>query len=256
MDRMYIADVIFKGELSKRSYLNEIPAVKYLIENERISFTKNVTFFVGENGSGKSTLLEAIAVASGFNAEGGTKNFSFSSRDTHSELYEHITISRERFAKDGFFLRAESLYNAASYIDESDEAKTPAEFFLSGPPIIDSYGGISLHKQSHGESFIAIVKNRFGGKGLYILDEPEAALSPMRLMELLVYIDKNVKDDSQFIIATHSPILMAYPDAEILEFSQEGIKSVDYKQTEHFKITKRFIENPEKMLRYLLENEE
>lgn len=250
MDRMYIADVIFKGELSKGSYLNEIPAVKYLIKNERISFTKNVTFFVGENGSGKSTLLEAIAVASGFNAEGGTKNFSFSSRDTHSELYEHITISRERFAKDGFFLRAESLYNAASYIDEADEQKTTA------PPIIDSYGGISLHKQSHGESFIAIVKNRFGGKGLYILDEPEAALSPMRLMELLVYIDKNVKDDSQFIIATHSPILMSYPDAEILEFSQEGIKSVDYKQTEHFKITKRFIENPEKMLRYLLENEE
>ncbi len=250
MDRMYIADVIFKGELSKRSYLNEIPAVKYLIKNERISFTKNVTFFVGENGSGKSTLLEAIAVASGFNAEGGTKNFSFSSRDTHSELYEHITISRERFAKDGFFLRAESLYNAASYIDEADEQKTTA------PPIIDSYGGISLHKQSHGESFIAIVKNRFGGKGLYILDEPEAALSPMRLMELLVYIDKNVKNDSQFIIATHSPILMSYPDAEILEFSEDGIKSVDYKQTEHFKITKRFIESPEKMLRYLLENEE
>lgn len=248
MDRMYIADVIFKGSLPKGSYLNEIPAVKYLIENERLRFTKNVTFFVGENGSGKSTLLEAIAVASGFNAEGGTKNFSFSSRDTHSELYEHITISRERFAKNGFFLRAESLYNAASYIDEADEQKT------SAPPIIDSYGGVSLHKQSHGESFIAIVKNRFGGKGLYILDEPEAALSPMRLMELLVYIDKNVKDDSQFIIATHSPILMSYPDAEIYEFSQSGIKSVDYKQTEHFKITKRFVEAPEKMLRYLLEN--
>lgn len=121
------------------------------------------------------------------------------------------------------------------------------------PPIISSYGGVSLHNQSHGESFLALVQNRFGGNGMYILDEPEAALSPMRLLTLIAEIDTLVKNNSQFIIATHSPILMAFPDAEILEFSEFGIKSVSYKETEHYQLTRRFLENPDKMLRYLLE---
>ena len=130
-----------------------------------------------------------------------------------------------------------------------DEAGGP------GKQIIQSYGGVSLHRQSHGESFLSIVLNRFSGNGLYILDEPEAALSPMKLMYLLAAIHELVKNNSQFIISTHSPILMAYPGAEILELTVHGISSVSYKETEHFQTTLRFLENPEKMLRYLLEDD-
>lgn len=197
---------------------------------------------MGENGAGKSTFLEAIALAAGFNAEGGSRNFSYSTRDTHSELYRHITLSRGYVRpKDGFFLRAESLYNSATYIDELDEIPCGAPF-VSG-----SYGG-SLHKESHGESFLAIVENRFFGNGLYILDEPESALSPTRLLTLMGFIGKLKKANSQFIIATHSPILMAMPDAEILSFSDFGIRPIGYTQTEHYQITKKFLDNPQKTL--------
>ena len=242
----YISKIFFENNLNKDSYLNMLPVIKHLTEAKELSFNAPVTFFVGENGTGKSTLLEAIAVAYGFNAEGGSRNFSFSTNATHSELFEHIKIARRGYAKDGFFLRAESLYNVATNIDELDEQ--PA----FQPPIIEGYGGVSLHNQSHGESFLSIVQNRFFGNGFYILDEPEAALSPMRLLTLLVEIDYLVKKKSQFIIATHSPILLAYPKAEILEFSQGGINKVDYKDTEHYKVTKNFLDNPEKMLRILL----
>lgn len=235
----YIRDVALTLPISDESYLFGIPAVQHLIANEKLSIKSPVTFFVGENGTGKSTLLEAIAVAYGFNAEGGTKNFQFSTNNSHSELYKHLTLMKAAFAKDGFFLRAESFYNVASYVDEVNAR--------------DSYGGTSLHRQSHGESFLALVQNRFQGNGLYILDEPEAALSPMRLLTLIAEIDILVKNNSQFIIATHSPILMAYPGAEILEFSENGVQTVSYKETEHFQITKNFLENPEIMLRYLLE---
>ena len=207
-----------------------------------------VTFLVGENGVGKSTLLEAIAVAAGFNPEGGTKNFSFTTRSTHSKLHECIMLAKYDFPKDGFFLRAESFYNVATNIGEMDDAGG------LGAPVIQSFGGISLHEQSHGESFLSVVLHRFGGNGLYILDEPEAALSPMRLLTLLSAMDRLVKNNSQFIISTHSPILMAYPGAEILELSDEGIRSVGYKETEHYQVTKQFLENPEKMLHYLLDD--
>ena len=207
---------------------------------------KPVTIFVGENGVGKSTLIEGLAVAMGFNAEGGSLNFSFSTKESHSNLHEYITVSRGwRKQKDGFFLRAESFYNVASNIDDLDNGP-------GGLPIILSYGGLSLHEQSHGESFMALVENRFFGNGLYILDEPEAALSPMRLMELICYIKKLVDNNSQFIISTHSPILMTFPDAEVIEITQEEIKSVDYKETEHFLITKRFMDSPEQMIKNLL----
>ena len=153
-----------------------------------------------------------------------------------------------RRQRDGYFLRAESFYNAASYLDELE--RTPG---CGG--VLSSYGGRSLHRQSHGESFMALVENRFGGEGLYLLDEPEAALSPMRQMELLCHIDALVKRDSQFLISTHSPILMAYPGAEIWELSSEGLRRVDYRETEHYQITRRFLEDPERMLRYLLEED-
>ena len=241
----YISEIIFNNNLNKYSYLNNLPVIKYLSKTGGLKFDSNITFFVGENGTGKSTLLEAIAVAYGFNAEGGSQNFTFSTNDTHSELWKHIEIGKRSFAKDGFFLRAESLYNVATNIDDMD--KEPS----FDPRIIEGYGGVSLHNQSHGESFLAIVQNRFFGNGLYILDEPEAALSPMRLLTLMAEINELLKKDSQFIIATHSPILMAFPNAEIFEFSQNGVKAVDYKETEHYKITKNFLENPEKMLHYL-----
>ena len=183
----------------------------------------------------------------GFNAEGGSVNFSFSTKESHSNLHEYITVSRGwRKHKDGFFLRAESFYNVASNIDDLDNGP-------GGLPIILSYGGLSLHEQSHGESFMALVENRFFGNGLYILDEPEAALSPMRLMELICYIKNLVDNNSQFIISTHSPILMTFPDAEVIEITQEEIKSVDYKETEHFLITKRFMDSPEQMIKNLLD---
>ena len=244
---VYIRDILFDSELSRSSYLYDLPAIKYIKENNGLIFNSPVTFFVGENGTGKSTLLEGIAVAYGFNAEGGSRNFNFSTNNTHSELWEHLALGKIGFAKDGFFLRAESLYNVATNIDEMD--KEPS----FDPLIIESYGGVSLHKQSHGESFLNIVKNRFLGNGLYLLDEPEAALSPMRLLSLITEIDRLVKNNSQFIIATHSPILMIFPNAQILEFSDKGIRQIAYSDTEHFKITKGFLENPEKMLHYLLE---
>ena len=242
----YISKILFDNNLDKNSYLNHLPVIKYLSKQRELSFDSTVTFFVGENGTGKSTLLEAIAVAYGFNAEGGSKNFNFSTNTTHSELYEHITIAKKGFAKDGFFLRAESLYNVATNIDEMD--KLPS----FDAPVISGYGGVSLHQQSHGESFLSIVQNRFFGNGLYIFDEPEAALSPMKLLALMAEINELIKKNSQFIIATHSPILMTFPNAQIFEFSQEGITNVNYQDTEHFQITKRFLENPEKILHYLL----
>jgi len=233
-------------KIDKNSYLRKIEAIKDLKE---IVFEKSITFLVGENGSGKSTVLEALAVAYGFNPEGGTKNYSFSTYDSHSQLHEAIRVSRGyRKAKWGYFLRAESFYNVATNIEKLDDEEEDSWT----PPILTNYGGISLHEKSHGESFLALVENRFGGNGLYILDEPEAALSPMRLMRLMYLMQELVKKDSQFIISTHSPILMTFPDAEILEITEEGICSVDYKDTEHFIITKRFMDAPEKMIESLL----
>ncbi len=246
MSADYICEILYNGGLPKDSYLGNLPVVKYLEEIGSIQLKKNVTFLVGENGTGKSTLLEAIAVAYGFNPEGGSRNFCFTTNDTHSALWEHITLAKRRFPKDGFFLRAESLYNVATNIDELDEQ------LAASPMIIEGYGGVSLHNQSHGESFLAIVQNRFFGKGLYILDEPEAALSPMRLLTLMAEINALVKQDSQFIIATHSPILMTLPEAEVLELTESGIASVDYRTTEHYRITRRFLEKPESILDTLI----
>lgn len=240
MEQIFISSIRLNSPVEKDSYLSKLPVVRHLAEMDALNFSKQVTFLVGENGTGKSTLLEAIAVAYGFNAEGGSRNFNFTTKVTHSELYRHLTIARRAYPKDGYFLRAETFYNAASYIDE-----VGASCY---------YGDRSLHEQSHGESFLSLVQNRLRGNGIYLLDEPEAALSPSRLLVLLAQIHELVQQCSQFIIATHSPILMAYPGAEVLELTQTGISSVDYRQTEHYQLTRSFLENPEKMLRYLLED--
>ena len=247
LGKPYIGAVKLTGEIGNGSYLEEIPAIRHLMREKELELEKPVTFFVGENGTGKSTLLEAIAVAYGFNPEGGTKNFNFSTEDSHSELWKSLALVKRGYARDGFFLRAESFYNVATNIDRMDREPS------FGSPIIDSYGGVSLHHRSHGESFLALVQNRFGGHGVYLLDEPEAALSPTRQLTLLGQIDELVKRESQFIVATHSPILMAYPGAEIFQFSEEGIQAVNYRETEHYQVTRRFLDDPERMLRYLLE---
>ncbi len=245
----YVRAVFLKESPARDSYLNHIPAVRALAEGYRLELDAPVTFLVGENGTGKSTLLEAVAVACGFNAEGGTRNFRFSIRDTHSQLGEGLTVSRGRYPKDGFFLRAESFYNAASYLDEA----YGSEFSMGlGTP----YGDRSLHSQSHGESFLSLVQNRFGGQGLYLLDEPEAALSPSRLLTLMGQIRLLVEADSQFLIATHSPILMAYPGARLYQLTGEGIRQADYRQTEHYRLTRDFLNDPDRMLGYLFSPED
>lgn len=245
---LYVRQIKFNPEYciaEKRGYPFCLSAVKDL---ERLRFRKQVTFLAGENGMGKSTLLEAIAVALGFNAEGGSKNFRFSTARTHSELYDAITVAKGvKHPRDGYFLRAESLYNLATDMDARDAEPS------FDAPIKESYGGKSLHEQSHGESFLSLVMNRFFGRGIYLLDEPESALSPSRQMTLLSRIRQLVKQDSQFIIATHSPILMAYPEADIFVLSEKGIQLTPYQETEHYLITRQFLNHPESMLKYLLE---
>ena len=222
-----------------------LPAVRSL---ETLELHPKVTFLVGENGSGKSTLLEAIAVSLGFNPEGGTKNFRFGTRRSHSELHAFIRVAKGfRRPKDGFFLRAESFFNVATEIENLDAEPS------FGPPVINAYGGRSLHEQSHGESFLALMMNRFGADGIYILDEPEAALSPQRQLSVLSRIHDLVNTNSQFIIATHSPLLMAYPESWIYSCSASGLSRVRYQDTEHYQVSRDFLANPERMLKVLLE---
>lgn len=255
MSELFVDCIKMESAPPEDSYPGCLPVVKALKKLGKLEFSSPVTFFVGENGIGKSTLVEAIAVALGFNPEGGGRNFDFSTCASHSDLYKYLTVSRKVTGgrsrrRDGFFLRAESFYNVASYIDEID--RIPA----AAPPIINSYGGVSLHHQSHGESFMALMENRFGGDGIYILDEPEAALSPARLMRMLVLIHELAEKNSQFIISTHSPILLAYPDAAIYELTEEDIRRVTYRETAHYQLTKRFLDDPERMLSYLFEEKE
>ncbi len=238
LSTQYVSRFSLKTELIKSAekYPFNLPALRNL---DFIDLHPKVTFFVGENGSGKSTLLEALAVSLGFNPESGTKNFGFSTRESHSELHQYLRVAKGiRKPRDGFFLRAESFFNVATEIEHLDEEPS------FGPPIIDSYGGQYLHEQSHGESFMALLMNRFNGEGIYILDEPEAALSPTRQLKAIARIHELIDDRSQFIIATHSPLMMAYPDAWIYACTTEGLKRVEYKDTEHYRVTRDFMANP------------
>lgn len=239
VDRISTGATEIDFSINGAMYLSRIPVIKALLDGQMINIDSPVTFFVGDNGTGKSTLLEAIAIAVGYNAEGGGKNFDFETRNTHSGFHGILRVSRIRPPKDGFFLRAESFYNLASNVDDLGVSRY--------------YGGRSLHNQSHGESFMALVKNRFFGNGLYILDEPEAALSPNRILDLMKEIKRLVNARSQFIIATHSPILMTYPDAQIFELTENGIFEKRYYELQSFQLTRDFLNDPEMMLRELLE---
>ena len=230
------------------AYPFSLPAVRGL---HRMDFHPEVTFLIGENGSGKSTLLEAIAVRSGFNPEGGPGHLGFATRSTHSDLARYIDLGTGGRANDGYFLRAESFYNVATRVEEVDAADF-ATLPPLGRPIREFYGDRPLHEQSHGESFFALLTERFAGGGVYLLDEPEAALSPVRQMAALVRIRDLVRMRSQFVIATHSPILMAYPGARILQLDEGGIREVEYEETEHFVVTREFLNNPRGMLRELM----
>jgi len=246
LSSQYLIDIILKRDKIEDS--TQFPFSLDVLQNfDKLRLHPKVTFFVGENGSGKSTLLEAIAVASGFNPEGGTRNFGFSTRESHSSLSKYLRCSRGvSKPRDGFFLRAESFFNLATEIEALDNAPS------FGPPIIDSYGGKSLHEQSHGESFLALMMNRFSGNSLFILDEPEAALSPARQMSMICRMDELVNENCQFLIATHSPIIMAYPDAEILVLGEKGLVKTAYEDTEHYQVMRSFMNNHEGILRELL----
>lgn len=222
-------------KIEPSSYLRKIDAINKI---EELAFEKPITFFVGENGSGKSTLLEALAVAYGFNPEGGTKNYSFSTYDSHSQLHEAIRVSKGfRKAKWGYFLRAESFYNVATKEEEYSDIAHPSEKY---------------HEKSHGESFLALAQNQLRPNGMYLFDEPEAALSPQRQLTLLMEIFSCAKQGSQFIIVTHSPILLGIPDAQIISFDDGIVHNCEYEDTESYKVTEMFINNREILLGRLL----
>lgn len=245
--------MISKGELIELYFekenldnFNRYPFnLPFFKNTDKLKFHPQVTYFVGENGTGKSTLIEAIAILSGLNPEGGSFNFNFDTRASHSKLHQYMRTSRGvNRRKDGYFLRSESFYNVATEIEKI------------GNGILNSYGGKSLHEQSHGESFWALFCERFFGDGLYILDEPEAALSPTRQMAMLLRINELVTQNSQFIIATHSPILIAYPNSIIYEFSDQGIQVKSYQETELFQVYKDFFANTDQLIEFLLNPEQ
>ncbi|MDA0524103.1 AAA family ATPase [Methanococcoides alaskense] len=238
---MFLKEISLKysDDVDLSSYPFTIPVVRNFRELE---LKNNVTFFVGENGSGKSTLLEAIADQVGFNTAGGSRNNVYDVEKAGSVLGKNLRLSWMPKVNEGFFLRSETFYNFASHIDELQ--KTDGRAY-------DAYGGKSLHSSSHGESFLALFNNRFH-KGLYLLDEPEAALSPLRQLSLLKIIhDMESSGKAQFIIATHSPILMAYPNSQILDFDGDEIAEVEYEDTDHYNITKDFLNAPERYFREL-----
>jgi predicted ATPase len=245
----YLKSISIEKPDKKRqdSYPFNIPAIAGL---DTLQFHPDVTFLIGENGSGKSTLIEAIAMATDLGGQGGTGNFAVDDASGLSALGDFIKTKRGvQKPKDRYFLRAESFYNIATYLEElwkNPEART------SKAQVFQRYGGKSLHEQSHGESFLALMVNGLGGKGFYIFDEPEAALSPARQLAALVRIDDLVRDQSQFVIATHSPILMAYPKAKIYLLDEAGCRQIAFEETEHYKVTRDFLNNYPRRLEQLL----
>jgi predicted ATPase len=245
----FVERVALDPTATVRQYPFNLPVVRGLHGSGGIDLAPGVTFLVGDNGSGKSTLVEALAIATGFNAEGGSQSFRFATRATESNLgdYLHLRWGVTK-PRDGYFLRAESFYNVASEIEEL--AKEP------GPPLLAQYGGKSLHERSHGESFLALVIHRFGPHGLYLLDEPEAALSVRGCLALVRRIGELVDQGSQFVIATHSPIVLSVPGARILQIDATGtIDQVTYDEADPVTLTRGFLANPDQFLHHLFHDE-
>lgn len=226
------------------SYLRQIPALQL---SRPITLSQPVTFLVGENGTGKSTLLEALAVASGLNPEGGSANYAFATYNSHSELHAALRLVRNPLKpRHTYFLRAESFYNVATQAEAYRGGDSEEIFYAR-------YGGKALHRQSHGESFLALAQGEFRPGGFYLLDEPEAALSPQRQLALLVLLHELGRAGAQFIVATHSPILLGLPEAGILSFDGGEVHSCGYEETDSYRITELFINSRERLLRELLE---
>lgn len=246
-NNLFIKKIVF--ERDKVSDFSKYPFSIPLLQNfYELEFSTPVTFLIGENGIGKSTLIEAIALHLGLSSESGTENFLYKSKDTHSSLYKYITLHKSGLVPTTkYFLRAESFYNFSTEMQRLIEE--------DGYTSLSNYYGGKLHECSHGEAFLKVVQNRFSDGGLYILDELEAALSPSHQMSLLCMIDNLAKNGSQFIIATHSPILISYQNGTILDLNQD-FKEVDYKETEIYETYKLFLDNPEKMQEYLFLKEE
>lgn len=227
---------------SQNQYPFSIPAIRHF---RGMDIDNRVTFFVGENGSGKSTLLEAIADQAGFNTAGGSRDHTYEVHASEAHLSDYLRLSWAPKTAKGFFMRAESFYHFASHIDQL-ERESPTGY--------SRYGGRSLHEQSHGESFLSLFLNGFSGDALYILDEPEAALSPQRQLTFLRIIHDLVENEGcQFIIATHSPILLGYPSADIYSFDEGEIRKTEYENTDHYQITKYFLDHRERFLKDLFE---
>ena len=240
---LMIKKIVFEREEVKdfSKYPFNIEVIKNL---EELEFTSPVTFLIGENGIGKSTLIEAIALSLGLPAEGGTENFQYNTKNTVSELHKYLRIYTYNHPKMKFFLRAESFYNFST----EQERLIDENGFHNLERV---YGG-RLHECSHGEAFLKLVKNKFTDHGLYILDEPEAALSPQRQLSLLYLIDKLAKEGSQFIIATHSPILISYRDGKILDLNN-NFQETEYKDTDIYSLYKMYIDNPDTMQKRLFD---
>lgn len=243
---LFVRQVLLRNVTEADEYPYTLPVVRHLLELGELSFEAPVTFLVGDNGTGKSTLTEAIAVSAGFNPEGGSRNFSFGTRSSESSLGDKLTISwGTPKPKGGFFLRAESFYNVATEVERLD--KDP----YSGP-LLPAYGGISPHERSHGESFVDLITHRFGARSLFVLDEPEAALSVHGCLAVLARMSELVRQGCQFIVATHSPILLACPGATIWEIERDGsVESVEYDMALPVQMTRAFLNAPERFLRHL-----
>lgn len=247
----FLRHVRLRPNANTGQYPFTLPAVTWLVHSGGLSLPPGVTFLVGENGSGKSTLIEAIAVAAGFNPEGGSQNFRFATRASESSLSDHLVLSwGTSKPRTGFFLRAESYYNVATEIERLD--RDPGS-----PPLLPAYGGVSPHARSHGESFLDLVVHRFGPGGLYLLDEPEAALSVRGCLALLTRLADLAEQDCQLLVSTHSPILLALPGATILEIGDDGdVDAVDYDQAMPVRLTRAFLAAPERFLRHLFDTDD